>query len=447
MTALLFLLVILLTCAPSLDARKGATNLSQLHKDQFVTGRSASNSPTSLNNAQPCPRGRYRPTGLTDVECEPQLNRAIRLWSMFKLSHLVLAQDVLSIKRKVTDKNLAKRPGTSSVSPTATDEAVKSAIEVTAIKSVTSTALWVVTYGLLVFPTTMLLILSMVLSEEEELMESEFAQCFPEPTVVRYFSPANGLFVALLAITACFILRHSSDELGIRREITRNVIIWATTYILVLIIRSYELGRIQPIFISLQQMMLTYSMIVLPCGGFHFQQVKVYSSEGSSVSYRQSGGSPSYRSSGSSERSVAGVDYEAGLDVVLSTPAGIKKFSEHCAREFSVENIRFWQAVNQYKELCSGEGSTDIVHTAEHIYDEYVKPGSDFQVNLPMTMVKQIKKDIDTGNVSIDIFNNGQLEIFNLMERDSYQRFLASRAQKQRRGSMASKRRRASISF
>ena len=135
------------------------------------------------------------------------------------------------------------------------------------------------------------------------------------------------------------------------------------------------------------------------------------------------------------------------MDVVLSTPAGIKKFSEHCAREFSVENIRFWQAVNQYKELCKGEGSTDMVHAAEHIYDEYVKAMSDFQVNLPMTMVKQIKKDIDTNNVSVDIFNNGQLEIFNLMERDSYQRFLASRAQKARRGSMASKRRRASLSF
>ena len=70
MTALLFVLAVLLTIAPSLDARKGATNLSQLHKDQFVTSRSVSNSPTSLENAQPCPRGRYRPVGLTDVECE-----------------------------------------------------------------------------------------------------------------------------------------------------------------------------------------------------------------------------------------------------------------------------------------------------------------------------------------------------------------------------------------
>ena len=66
-------------------------------------------------------------------------------------------------------------------------------------------------------------------------------------------------------------------------------------------------------------------------------------------SYRQSSGSPSYRSSASSERSVAGVDFESGLDVVLSTQGGIKKFAEHCAREFSVENIRFWQAVNQYR--------------------------------------------------------------------------------------------------
>ena len=224
----------------------------------------------------------------------PQLNRAIRLWSMFKLAHLVLDQDVLSIKRKVS-----KRSGTSTFNPTTTDTAVKSAIEVTVIKKATKIALNVVTWGLLVFPTTCLLIISMVLSDEDDLMEDQFAQCFPEPTVVRFFSPANGLFVAFLAIIACFVLRHSADELGIRTEITRNVVIWATTYIIVLILRSEDLGRIQPILISLQQMMLTYSMIILPCGGFHFHQIKVYSGEGSSVSYRQSAGSsPSYRSSG-----------------------------------------------------------------------------------------------------------------------------------------------------
>ena len=138
-------------------------------------------------------------------------------------------------------------------------------------------------WGLLAFPTTLLVILTLVLSDGDELMEEEFPKCFPEPIVVRYFSPANGLFVASLAITATCILRNSSDELGIRREITRNVVIWAVTYVAVLFVRSFDLGRLQPIMISVQQMALTYSMIVLPCGGFIgiFGGVQVFSGEGS----------------------------------------------------------------------------------------------------------------------------------------------------------------------
>ncbi|GMH56549.1 hypothetical protein TrLO_g14341 [Triparma laevis f. longispina] len=379
----------------------------------------------------------------------PQLTRAITLWSMFKLSHLVLSQDVLSVKRTTSNRHTKHRAGTSMSHNNETTTAVKSAIEVTAIKKATSVAIQITVWGLLAFPTTLLVILTLVLSDGDELMEEEFPKCFPEPIVVRYFSPANGLFVASLAITATCILRNSSDELGIRREITRNVVIWAVTYVAVLFVRSFDLGRLQPIMISVQQMALTYSMIVLPCGGFMgiFGGVQVFSGEGSS--YRQSSGSPSYRSSASSERSVAGVDFESGLDVVLSTQGGIKKFAEHCAREFSVENIRFWQAVNQYREICNSETPEDMSETAVHIYEEYVKPGSEFQVNLPMTMAKEIKKNIDTDNITVKLLDKGQLEIFNLMERDSYQRFLQSRAQKSRRASTAGgkSKRRKSLSF
>jgi len=55
--------------------------------------------------------------------------------------------------------------------------------------------------------------------------------------MVRYFSPANGLLIATLAITGTFLLRNSSDELGIRHEITRNVLLWGFTYIAVLVMR------------------------------------------------------------------------------------------------------------------------------------------------------------------------------------------------------------------
>jgi hypothetical protein len=250
------------------------------------------------------------------------------------------------------------------------------------------------------------------------------------------------------------------------------------------------MGNLQPITISIQQMALSYSMIVLPCkheNGFFFclnsSKVAIqdgsYSGADSDSRYSMSPSGGSKYSAKSSERSV----YEQGLESVLATNAGVKKFAEHCAREFSIENIRFWQAVNQYREMFAeeteevsmkGRGANQtrdsfpvlnlsaslnplvshfaplqhMKETALHIYDEYVKPGCDMQVNLPMTMVKLIKKQLEEDAVKVDLLDEGQREIFNLMSRDSYQRFLNARTLRQnksertRRGSSGGGRRR-----
>ena len=101
--------------------------------------------------------------------------------------------------------------------------------------------------------------------------------------------------------------------------------------------------------------------------------------------------------------------------------------------------------------MYAAETAKHMEETAKHIYEEYVKPGSEMQVNLPMTMAKIIQKKITDKEVTIEVsgvgaggagecatlsllatpntsqpqlFDNGQREIFNLMSRDSYQRFL-----------------------
>lgn len=64
------LAALLLLSATCVSGRKGSTTLSQLQKDQKKTEVGASNSPQGYANSHPCPRGKYRPSGLTDVECE-----------------------------------------------------------------------------------------------------------------------------------------------------------------------------------------------------------------------------------------------------------------------------------------------------------------------------------------------------------------------------------------
>ena len=410
---------------------------------------------------------------------------------MFKLSHLMLNAEVVNMssvrrdpKTWAGDKAGRKSPQVG-LQRQDTNMAVLNALELNRIKNISRWGMSVSIWGLLVFPTSCLLVLSMIMPSKEELLETDFDTCSTDtPLSIKYLSPANGMFVASLAISGCVLLRHSSDELGIRHEITRNILLWAVTYVTLIVLRSGGKGWMAPLIITVQQLLLSYSMIVMPChhsANFLFfllrnGNVSIHGmgSDGNSYAYSESysrSASVKHNSGGSGERSV----YETDLDSLLSTEHGIKKFSEHCAKEFSMENIRFWQAVNQFRENATrleleggkGEGSgvddksvgdksvgdksvesvesvgasgatnhaDELQDMAVVIFEEYVKAGSDMQVNVPNTMVKAVKTEIDALRVTHELFDACQIEIFNLMSRDSYQRYLASKAREGGRGS------------
>jgi regulator of G-protein signaling len=378
----------------------------------------------------------------------PQLTRAIRLWSMYRLSHLMLSHDVIptSVKREQSMSLTpnGKRGGTTMLQRQQTDSAVKSALEVNRIKQVTKLAMRVSVWGFLVVPTGTLLVLSMLLPSADELTDTEYEHCSVSPPIsIKYLSPANGMIIALLAISGTILLRHSTDELGIRHEISRNIFIWAATYVLLIVMRYFGNGWVSPLMIAIQQMLLSYSMIVMPChhtdsvffflfksatsAQIHGEQGSYYGNESGSMSSI----GRSLRQSSSSERSV----YDTDLETMLSTERGIKKFSEHCAKEFSMENIRFWQAVNHYRTTSleleatpvTSERTEELHDTAMAIWETYIAPGSEMEVNIPNTMAKLIKVDIESMQVSSALFDRAQEEIFNLMSRDSYQRYLQSR--------------------
>lgn len=112
---------------------------------------------------------------------------------------------------------------------------------------------------------------------------------------------------------------------------------------------------------------------------------------------------------------------------------GIDLFSQHCAREFSSENVLFWCAVSDYKakfdvEKCIPEKSS--AHEATAIYKHYIADGNT-QVNLSSKQRSDIKKTIDSGRATRGTFDAAQREIFAVMSRDSYPRFLASKKNRQ----------------
>ena len=68
---------------------------------------------------------------------------------------------------------------------------------------------------------------------------------------------------------------------------------------------------------------------------------------------------------------------------------------------------------------------------AIQIYNNFIK-ASDSQVNLSSLQRCQIRERINLDRITRDLFDVAQKEIFSVMARDSYPRFLASKDRKTR---------------
>jgi len=78
---------------------------------------------------------------------------------------------------------------------------------------------------------------------------------------------------------------------------------------------------------------------------------------------------------------------------------------------------------NTVTEACE----RSIVDEARAIYHRFIDNSSNNQVNLSSKQKNDIIKAMDSGNLTKDTFDTAQKEIFSVMSRDSYPRFLASK--------------------
>jgi len=360
---------------------------------------------------------------------------------------------------------------------------------------------------LLYIPTAVLLLGTLSLSDGV-LSAKDYQLCLSAESVFfLYLCPALPILVSLLTLVATTLIRKSEDELGIRREITRNAVILIGTYLTILIVRMVGENALHPILELSGQILLSVSMKIAPC--FHRKGEVLLESwmtrrasrfgqqgrnlvpgyvqplpntsvggRGSTAGGRGGARSSAFRristnaaeSDGERRREVT-MSLDAGLCILLSTQDGINSFSEHCVREFSYENIRFWCAVNDFHAevdlTCVEDGipstssSTDgdgdiaavdveegtgggqpqqeqaddidklseseLLEYAKEIFEVYIATEGELQINIPQSMVTEIRTVLENGKVRRNMFDKAQREIFGIMSRDSFPRFIANR--------------------
>ncbi|XP_043941182.1 regulator of G-protein signaling 5-like [Protopterus annectens] len=109
------------------------------------------------------------------------------------------------------------------------------------------------------------------------------------------------------------------------------------------------------------------------------------------------------------------------LESVLSCKKGFAAFQNFLRLEFSEENIEFWLACENFRKSKS---SGKLEKKAWMIYEEFIKNDAAKEVNLDHETKEITRKNLQ--QVTHTCFDLAQKKIYNLMESDSYSRFLKS---------------------
>lgn len=113
--------------------------------------------------------------------------------------------------------------------------------------------------------------------------------------------------------------------------------------------------------------------------------------------------------------------WSQSFDKLMKNPAGRNVFREFLRTEYSEENMLFWLACEDLKQEMN---KNTVEEKARMIYEDYISILSPKEVSLDSRVREVINRKIQ--EPTPHTFEDAQLQIYTLMHRDSYPRFLNS---------------------
>ncbi|GMT34147.1 hypothetical protein PFISCL1PPCAC_25444 [Pristionchus fissidentatus] len=111
--------------------------------------------------------------------------------------------------------------------------------------------------------------------------------------------------------------------------------------------------------------------------------------------------------------------WSLSFDNLMKHKAGQKFFAEFLKSEYSDENILFWQACEELKREKNAE---KIEEKARIIYEDFISILSPKEVSLDSRVREIVNNNMVRPTAAT--FDEAQAQIYTLMQRDSYPRFL-----------------------
>jgi len=114
-------------------------------------------------------------------------------------------------------------------------------------------------------------------------------------------------------------------------------------------------------------------------------------------------------------------DPQNGFDKLMDSQYGRKVFRIFLKKEYSDENIIFWEACISLKSV---RDDLQFREKAESMFRNHLDPASPHEISLDFKVKESMLEERE--NPSRDVFDEAQAKIYSLMQRDSFPRFLAS---------------------
>ncbi|KAK0136428.1 Regulator of G-protein signaling 4 [Merluccius polli] len=115
--------------------------------------------------------------------------------------------------------------------------------------------------------------------------------------------------------------------------------------------------------------------------------------------------------------------WKKSFTALMNSEDGREVFAGFLRSEFSEENMEFLNACQEFKQVSAAK----MAVKAKLIFDRYVEVDSPKQVNLDATTREETRQNLEA-SLSASIFDEAERLIHVLLEKDSYRRFLRSRA-------------------
>ncbi|XP_069091162.1 regulator of G-protein signaling 17 isoform X1 [Pleurodeles waltl] len=119
------------------------------------------------------------------------------------------------------------------------------------------------------------------------------------------------------------------------------------------------------------------------------------------------------------------LSWSQNFDKLMKTAAGRNLFREFLRTEYSEENLLFWLACEELKNELNKKV---IEEKARIIYEDYISILSPKEVSLDSRVREAINRNLLDPNPHM--YEDAQLQIYTLMHRDSFPRFLNSQIYK-----------------